>query len=1001
MNEIMSLQLIITFLFILFSPNIKAASVVTSEVADVKIECIERERHALLIFKQGLIDADGLLSSWGGEDCCKWRGVSCSNTTGHVVKLNLNYVNRPPLEISYQPLRGNISSSLLELQHLDYLDLSFNPFGGQIPEFIGSLYKLQHLDLSMCWFSGRVPYGLGNLSRLQYLDLNGNFGSYVGKLEWLSNLSFLRHVGLNNINLTEATDWLQVVSELPSLTKLQLQACFLPSVSSTSISFVNSSKSLAFVDLSGNTLTNSIYLWLSNFSTSLVHVDLSLNNLQGPVPGFAFENMTSLLHLYLDQTHIEGIPNTFRNMCSLKRLSFLNSNLSGQLVELFLNLSGCTKDALEYLNLENNNLSGSLPDFTVLSSLRELHLFNNMLDGSFPKRFGQLSNLTVLDLGSNQLGGSLPDFSVFSTLKILRISNNKLNGTFSTSIGQLSKLEELYVSSNFLEDTISEVHMSNLFDLKIFDLSYNKLTLNFSSVWLPPFQLDVIALSNCKIVSRLPAWLQTQNKFSYLDLSSTEISGLVPSWFWDLSPNLYFLNLSNNSLRGVLPDLSLKFAGNPAIDLSFNYFEGSIPPFPPTMSSLSLSNNMFSGSISFLCANTGFLSYLDLSDNHLLGEFPSCWTPWETLFFLNLANNKFSGKIPNSMTSGCLIKSLHLRNNSMSGEMPTSLRNCERLAVIDLGNNKFSGTLPAWIGDSLLDLTILSLRSNRFHGMVPWQLCNLAMLQVLDFSRNSISGTIPECLNNLTAMVQNTSSNALISSSYILGSPGVNGGISAGNYQEHALLVWKGVESEYKSTLGLLKSIDLSSNKLSGEVPVTVTSLIGLISLNLSRNSLTGPIPPKIGQLNLLNTLDLSDNLLAGEIPESCSQLNALGVLDLSNNNLSGKIPSNTKLQSFDPSAYAGNLELCGPPLSNTCPGEEQPQDPDFDMEPREDGIITLGFYVSMALGFIAGFWGVVATLVLNRSWRHAYFQFLNHTKDQLYVAVVLNIAKFQRWLRS
>ncbi|KAK1566766.1 hypothetical protein Q3G72_003959 [Acer saccharum] len=45
-----------------------------------------------------LIYEDDLLSSWGSEDCCKWRGVSCSNPTGQVVKLQLNF--ETPLKVS-------------------------------------------------------------------------------------------------------------------------------------------------------------------------------------------------------------------------------------------------------------------------------------------------------------------------------------------------------------------------------------------------------------------------------------------------------------------------------------------------------------------------------------------------------------------------------------------------------------------------------------------------------------------------------------------------------------------------------------------------------------------------------------------------------------------------------------------------------------------------------------------------------------------------------------
>ena len=89
-----------------------------------KVGCKERERRALLQFKQGVVDDYGWLSSWGNEentrDCCKWKGVECNNQTGHVVMLDLygHY------------LGGEIGPSLVELQHLKHLNLSWNDFKG-------------------------------------------------------------------------------------------------------------------------------------------------------------------------------------------------------------------------------------------------------------------------------------------------------------------------------------------------------------------------------------------------------------------------------------------------------------------------------------------------------------------------------------------------------------------------------------------------------------------------------------------------------------------------------------------------------------------------------------------------------------------------------------------------------------------------------------------------------------------------------------------------------
>ncbi|PQM33401.1 receptor-like protein 2 [Prunus yedoensis var. nudiflora] len=60
-------------------------------------------------------------------------------------------------------------------------------------------------------------------------------------------------------------------------------------------------------------------------------------------------------------------------------------------------------------------------------------------------------------------------------------------------------------------------------------------------------------------------------------------------------------------------------------------------------------------------------------------------------------------------------------------------------------------------------------------------------------------------------------------------------------------------------------------------------------------------------------------NHLPGKIPSSLASLNFLSVFNVSYNNLQGPIPTSTHIQSFDTSAFEGNLKLCGAPLPNKC----------------------------------------------------------------------------------
>ncbi|KAF2293777.1 hypothetical protein GH714_004643 [Hevea brasiliensis] len=162
-------------------------------VAALKVQCIDGEQEALLMFKEGFTSPSSRFSSWvAGEDCCKWSGVGCNNRTGHVITLDLHSFD------SSGEVKGQLRESLLGLPYLSYLDLSSIDFNQvPIPEFIGSLSNLKYLDLSNANFKGIVPDHLGNLSSLQHLDLSGNsFSLKANNLDWLSGLSSLEVLDL-------------------------------------------------------------------------------------------------------------------------------------------------------------------------------------------------------------------------------------------------------------------------------------------------------------------------------------------------------------------------------------------------------------------------------------------------------------------------------------------------------------------------------------------------------------------------------------------------------------------------------------------------------------------------------------------------------------------------------------------------------------------------------------------------------------------------------------
>ncbi|TYI03418.1 hypothetical protein ES332_A11G338400v1 [Gossypium tomentosum] len=914
--------------------------------ANSNVLCIQSEREALLKFKNHLIDPSNKLSSWVERgDCCKWIGVVCHNSTGHVHQLHLAAPS--PFDFAewdayrQSKLEGKINPSLLELKHLSSLDLSNNNFSSiHIPKFFGLLESLTYLKLSQAQFHGAISHNLGNLSKLQYLDLGGN-DLKSKSLQWVSGLSFLQYLDLSSADLHKANDWVQVTFKLPSLLELYLSDCGLEDVPS-SIS-VNSSKSLVVLDLSGNSLS-SVPKWIFSLH-DLVSIDLSDSSLEGPIPDY------------------------FGNISILEVLDLTGNSLNSSIPNFLYSLN-----RLQFFSLSDNQLQGTISSaIGNLSSVTYLDLSENQLNGQIPLSIGQLSSLELFDVSENQLNGQIPlSIGELSSLELFDVSENHLNGTFPLSIGELSSLKYLDFGYNLLEGVVLETHFSNLTRLTTLAASHNRLRFEPNSSWIPPFQCERIELGHWHLGPKFPQWLKFQKKLSYLDISYAGISDVMPTWFLNLPTQFEYLNLSSNQLRGEISYLNV----SNFVDLSSNRFIGPLPRVLPTLLVLILSNNSFSGSLFELLCNSSsrkWMVVLYIDKNLISGNIPDCWNHWQGLDLLNLGSNNLTGKISPSLWHLNLTM-LNLRNNRMFGELPSTLQNSLHLVMLDLSENHFSGSIPAWIGDKLSNLAILSLRSNNFDGHIPHKICDLQFLQNLDLAHNNISGVIPKCFNNLSAMATTNKTNNFVFATFVV----------ADFFFLNALLVLKGREDEYGSTLGLVTSMDLSANSLTGEIPKEIGSLVGLLSLNFSGNLLIGNIPESIGNMELMESLDLSMNRLNGEIPPSFSNLNFLNHFNVSYNNLTGQIPTSTQLQSFDNLSYIGN-HLCGPPLTKNCTAKGIPTDIANNGSSSEGRKVNSP-YVSLALGFVMGFWGVVAPLFFIRSWRIAYYRKLDHIYGKLYV---------------
>ncbi|PRP82378.1 hypothetical protein PROFUN_10154 [Planoprotostelium fungivorum] len=741
--------------------------------------------------------------------------------------------NLQELHVSNCSLYG-FMDGLQYLTNLRSLDVSLNRLSGSLPMF-SAVQNLTYLNISQTYVRGSLTSLASNIG---LLTLDAFRCSLTGSLLPLSDLSSIRYLDLgHNLMKGSLPDFLGDFSSLEyiSLSYNNFEGPVLSSLTQSNV--------LQHLDLSGNLLSGSLPLFWGN---SLQYIGLKTNQLTGTFPEIFFDIGPQLQQIVMGSNSFSGeISSNITKLSGLQYFEVVSETTSQfppniQYIDLSQNyFSGevpsflCNYPQLYHFDISINFAESVIPDcLGNIVTFTHLDLSYNNLLGPIPTTFSNLTQMIYLNLGSNYLQGDIDMILTMSVLENLDLSYNGFTGGLTEDVANLGQINTIILTSNQMGGDLPQSLMG-IQSLQTLSIAYNFFT--GAAPGYSPYILEIFASNNSFSYIPKDAYDNTYSLITldlYINLRSNQLSGYGLA-YW--STGLLYINhldVSDNSLNGLLPTIISSLLGLTYLNISYNQFSGGIGFVltNPLMTQLDLSHNNFTGNLP--TAFPPILQFFSASGNLLSGNIDPSLANCTLLQSIDLSNNNLSGPIPSVFGQLSHLSSLNLTRNLLSGPIPKEVGALRSLSVIDLSNNLLQGEVPPILSDP----NVVDLHDNLFVGSLGWLSDIGTSLQYFDVSNNMFSGQVPTSTVNLKLVYLNVSYNEL-----------------------------EGSMMDLRSAK-LISTVDISHNRFQGQIsflPLTIKQIIMshnqlqyaddlIISsstfCDLSKNSFQCPIPSSVRQ---------------------------------------------------------------------------------------------------------------------------------------------------------